>query len=262
MRRYARSRSIARPGVRVLVGALVAVLALALTAGDARAQSPLAQELRTFAFRYHENPSRLFEIRDGLEAALKTDEHIDNFNALAWVCYIIGDLPTSTREEKLAAYDRGRQVAKRAIEKDGKSVGGHFWFAVNTARWGQTNGIVRSLFLLPTVQREIQTVLDLDPSFTPVYNLAGNVYYEVPGLLGGDLDRAEQLFRKGLEQDPKDTAIRLGLAKTLIKKKRVAEARREIEAILDERAPRNPADWTLKHSKAARALLDSIKAKS
>lgn len=231
-------------------------------ASDAGAQSPLVDELRHVALRYHEDPSQLFRIRDGLEAAIKSDAHIDNLNALAWVCYIIGDLPDSTRAAKLAAYDRGRQVAKRVIEREPRDVGGHFWYAVNTARWGQTNGILGSLFLLPTVKKEIQTVLDLDPSFTPVYNLAGHVSYEVPSLLGGDLDRAESLFRNGLEQDPKDTAIRLGLAKTLIRKNRIVEARRELQTIVDEQAPRNLADWVLKDSKEARALLESIKARS
>jgi hypothetical protein len=28
------------------------------------------------------------------------------------------------------------------------------------------------------------------------------VFSEVPGLLGGDLNKAEEMFRKGLEQDP------------------------------------------------------------
>lgn len=237
-------------------------LALAAPAIPAPAQSPLVDDLRKVSTRYHEDPARLYTIRDGLEAALEADGHIDNLTALAWVCFIIGDLPSSSRAQKLTAYDRGRQAARRAIEVDARSVGGHFWYAVNTARWGQTNGIVRSLFLLPTVKSEIDTVLQLDPAFTPVYNLAGYVFYEVPGLLGGDLDRAEQLFRTGLAQDPRDTAIRLGLAKTLIKKKRMAEARRELQAVLDEPAPRNPADWTLKESVEARALLDSIKGRS
>lgn len=240
----------------------LAVAGLLVVASDAGARSPLVDELRQVALRYHKDPSQLFRIRDGLEAAIKSDAHIDNLNALAWVCYIIGDLPDSTRATKLAAYDRGRQAAKRVIEEAPRDVGGHFWYAVNTARWGQTNGILGSLFLLPTVKREIQTVLDLDPSFTPVYNLAGHVYYEVPGLLGGNLDRAESLFRKGLEQDPKDTAIRLGLAKTLIKKNRIVEARRELQTIVDEQAPRTLADWLLKDSKEARALLESIKTRS
>ena len=261
MSRPADRRSIVGGAARRLAWGL-AVAGFLVIAPDAGAQSPLVDELRSVAFRYHEDPSQLVRIRDGLEAAIKSDEHIENLNALAWVCHIIGELPSSTRATKLAAYDRGRQVAKRVIEKEPRNVFGHFWYAVNTARWGQTNGIVRSLFLLPTVQKEIQTVLDLDPSFTPVYNLAGNVYYEVPGLLGGDVDRAESLFRKGLEQDPKDTAIRLGLAKTLIRKNRVVEARRELQAILDEQAPRNPAYWLLKDSKEASALLASIKAGS
>ena len=260
------SRSADRPpivgGVPRRFASGLAVAAFLVVAAVAGAQSPLVDELRHAATRYHEDPSQLLRIRDGLEAAIKSDEHVENLNALAWVCYVIGDLPDATRAQKLAAYDRGRQVATRVIEKEPRNVGGHFWYAVNTGRWGQTNGILRSLFLLPTVKREVQTILDVDPSFTPVYNLAGHVYYEVPGLLGGDLDRAEALFRKGLAQDPRDTAIRLGLAKTLIRKNRFVEARRELQTILDEPAPRNLADWVLKDSKEARALLESIKARS
>lgn len=69
------------------------------------------------------------------------------------------------------------------------------------------------------------------------------------------------MFRKGIELDPKHTGMRVGLAKTLIKKGRTPEARRELQAVLDEKEPRNPADWTLKDSRDARALLESIKSK-
>ena len=53
--------------------------------------------------------------------------------------------------------------------------------------------------------------------------------------------------------------MRVGLAKTLIKKGRLAEARTELEAVLAEKAPHNLADWTLKDSVEARELLDSIR---
>ncbi|HXH84299.1 MAG TPA: tetratricopeptide repeat protein, partial [Candidatus Tectomicrobia bacterium] len=149
-------------------------------------------------------------------------------------------------------------AGERALQARPRDPAARFWFAINTARWGQTRGIVRSLFLLPTVQREIDTILQLDPGFTPVYALAGNVYLEVPGLLGGDLDRAEQLFRTGLAQDAHFTALRVGLAKVLIKKGRRAEARRELEAVLAERTPRNQADWAMKDVRDARALLASL----
>ena len=64
----------------------------------------------------------------------------------------------------------------------------------------------------------------------------------MPGVFGGNLDRAEQMFRRGLEQDPRFTGLRVGLGKTLVKKGRFAEARRELQAVLDEKAPTNPAD--------------------
>lgn len=241
-----------------VTGLLVGLLGVT----SAGAQSPLVGELRTVSTQYHQDPSRLDKIRDGLEDAVRADSHVENYVALAQVCFIWGDVRATTPEEKLAAYDRGRQAAKRATELEPKNAAARFWYATNTARWGQTKGVVRSLFLLPTVQSEIRTILELDPKFTAVYSLAGNVFYEVPGLLGGDLDKAEEMFRKGLGQDPKFTGMRVGLAKTLIKKGRIAEARRELETVLDEKEPRNPADWTLKDTRDARTLLESIRGKS
>jgi predicted Zn-dependent protease len=239
------------------------VLALVwLPSGTAVAQSPLVAELRVVATRYHEDPTRLDRIREGLERVVQTDSHVANYVALAQVSFIWGDIRARTPEEKLEAYDRGRQAAQRAMELEPKNATARFWFATNTARWGQTKGIVRSLFLLPTVQREIETILELDPGLTGVYSLAGNVYYEVPALLGGDLEKAEAMFRKGLGQDPKFTGLRVGLAKVLIKKRRHGEARRELQAVLDEKEPRNLADWTLKDSKEARTLLESVRGKT
>lgn len=240
---------------------LIAALVVLRTVTTSWSRSPLVAELEHFATRYHEDPPTLDEIREGLVQAVKTDPRVENLVALARVCFIWGEIRATTRDQKLEAYEQGREAAKRAIGLDLKNAAAHFWYATNTARWGQTKGIIRSLFLLPTVQEEIQIVLTLDPKFTAVYALAGNVYYEVPMLLGGDLNKAEEMFRKGLEQDPKFTGLRVGLAKTLIKKGRIAEARQEIEAVRRETEPRNLADWTLKDSKEARALLESIKGK-
>ncbi|MFQ5962017.1 MAG: tetratricopeptide repeat protein [Candidatus Methylomirabilales bacterium] len=241
----------------LLIGLLVTP---SVTAGTG--PSELVAEWRIVSVRYHKEPARLDEIRNGLEQTIQTNSHVENLLALAHVCFLWGDILAKTRDEKLEAYDRGRQAAKRVVELEPKNPTAHFLYAVNTARWGEVNGILSSLFLLPTVKKEMNITLNLDPNFTPVYALAGNVYYEVPGLFGGDLDKAEAMFRKGLEQDPTFTAMRVGLAKTLIKKGRIDEARQELQAVLDEKEPRNMAEWTLRDSKEARELLDSIKDKS
>jgi hypothetical protein len=131
----------------------------------------------------------------------------------------------------------------------------HLFYGINTGRWGQTKGVVRSLFLLPDVRDAIRRTLELDPTLPQAYALAGNVDYEVPGMFGGSLERAETQFRKGLGIDPRFTSLRIGLAKVLRRQGRAAEARRELRAVLDETAPRNPADWTMKDAPEARALL-------
>ncbi len=249
-----------RPSVRLwkTPRMLFSMLSICLILATSWAQSPLVAELRTLATTYHKDPARLDQVWEGLERASATDGHVENLLALARVCFIWGDVRATSREQKLAAYDRGRQAAKRVVELEPRNVLAHFWYATNMARWGQTKGVVRSLFLLPTVQEEIQTILNLDPTFTAVYALAGNVFYEVPGRFGGDLKKAEEMFRKGLELDPQFTTMRVGLGKTLLKLGRRAEAERELRAVLDEKAPRNPADWTLKDSKEASELLTSL----
>ncbi len=230
-----------------------------LATAPSSARSPLVEEVRAFSTRYHERLTRLDTIRGDLEQAIKVDSDAEAMVALAQVYFIWGDIRAAKPEQKMDAYERGRQVAKRAIELEPKSAAAHFWYATNTARWGETRGVVRTLFLLPTIWEEIQVVLNLDPKYTAVYLLAGSVYYEVPPLLGGDLDKSEQMLRKGLEQDPKFTGMRVGLAKTLIKKGQVAEARRELQAVLNEKEPRNMADWIMKDSRRARELLESIR---
>jgi tetratricopeptide (TPR) repeat protein len=248
--------------MRVLLVPVAATLALLVALLPAWAQSPLVAELRVWATRYHENPQKIDELRAALEQAAQKNPDLDTLLALSQACFIYGDVRAKTPEEKLEAYDRGRQIAKRAVDLAPKSPAAHFWYGTNTGRWGQTKGVMRSLFLLPAVKAAMEAALELDPAYAPAYALGGNVYYEVPEFVGGDLDRSEAMFRKGLELDPHYTNMRVGLARTLWKKGRTAEARREALAVLDEKAPSNPADWTVKDVPQAKALLDRIKGRS
>ena len=243
--------------------ALAASLALLTAVATAWAGSPpLVGELQALSTRYHENPKKIDQLKAALEKAAEADPDFDTLLALAQVCFIYGDVRATTEEAKLAAYDRGRQAAKRAIELGPKSAPAQFWYGTNTGRWGQTKGVIRSLYLLPTVKEAMQTALALDPGYAPAYALGGNIYYEVPGYAGGDLDRSEVMFRKGLGLDPHYTSMRLGLARTLLKKGRTADARRELEAVLGEKTPTNPADWAMKDVPQAKALLAEIKERS
>ncbi len=237
--------------------ALVALLLLFVPL-TAPAQSPI-EEARGLIANYHEDVTRLDRARDLMEKFLKTDSQVAGIIVLSRIYFMWGDVRAKDDEEKLVAYDRGRQWGQRAVELAPKNPEAHFWYAVNTGRWGTTKGVLRSLFLLPTMREEVDTLLTLAPDDAAALGLAGNIELALPW---GDLDKAEAHFRKGLKIDPRNTAVRLDWARLLIKRGQYAEARKELQRVLSEKEPRFVADWTVKHTRRARELLDSIKDKS
>jgi len=243
--------------VRASLSGAALLLALGLPAA-VLARSPLVAELETLATRYHENPARLDAVRDGLTRAAEQEPDAETWIALARVSFIWGDVRGTTGEQKLAAYAKGREAARRAVEMAPQAPLAHLFLGINTGRWGQTKGVVRSLFLLPEVREAIRRTLELDPMLPAAYALAGNVDYEVPAVFGGSLERAEGYFRKGLGIDPRFTALRVGLARVLRRQGRLADARREVRAVLDEVTPTNPAEWSMRDVPEARALLDAL----
>src|SRR4029434_11302410 len=86
---------------------------------------------------------------------------------------------------KLASYERGRDVAKRAIDLAPRSPEAHLWYAANLGRWALTSGTLRAACMLSTVRGEIDTILEIDPNHVPGLSLAGSFYLETPALFGG-----------------------------------------------------------------------------
>lgn len=242
---------------RALLLAVLSALVLAFPA-PGRAQASVAATARGLLARYHEDVTRLDRARDLLEDALRRERTPETLTLLAEVCFQWGDVRARTSDEKLAAYDRGREVGRRAVELAPRSEEAHVWYLINTGRWGQSHGVVRSLFLLPTIREELETIFALNPRSLRGHLFAGNLFLEVPVLLGGDRAKAADHFKRGLQIDPRLTALRLGLARLYIHTGRPELARPEIQRLLDERAPTDLADWTIKERPRARQLLESL----
>lgn len=240
--------------------AVALVVVAQLLAVPVAAQTPV-ESARALVAKYHENPANIDTARDLLEAALARDRQPDTMVMLSYVYFLVGDVRARSADDKLAAYDKGREVGKRAVELAPRNAEAHAWYGINTGRWGQTKGVMRSLFLLPTVREEIDTTLALDPRNLRALALQGNVFLEVPRIAGGDRDKAEASFRKALEIDPHFTNARVDLARVLIAAGRYGDARAELQKVLDDKTPQNIADWTVKDAPRARQLLESIKGK-
>jgi tetratricopeptide (TPR) repeat protein len=244
--------------MRPRLALVVVALAVLPWSASPRAEAPL-DRARDLLARYHEDRTRIDQARDLLEAELRQERRAETLVLLSRTYFLLGDVRATTADEKLAAYARGRELGQRAVELAPRSEEAHVWYAINTGRWGQTKGVMRSLFLLPTVREELDIIFSLNPRSVRGHALAGNVFFEVPGLLGGDRKKAEEHYRKALEIDPRFSVVRVDLARLLIASGRQAEARRQLTRVIGETAPSDPAGWAVKDLPRARQLLESIK---
>jgi tetratricopeptide (TPR) repeat protein len=217
------------------------------------ADSPV-DTARALFIDYHEDLTRLERARDLLHAAAEREPTAEVLSALARAWFLIGEFHARNDRERLAAYERGREVGRRAVAIAPRSEQAHVWYALNSARWAGTRGIMRAVAVLPTLREEAATILSLNPASVEGHTLAGGLAAELPAMLGGDRSRAEEHFRKALEADPRRTGTRVELARLYIATRRYADAERELERVVEEPAPSDLPYWTLSDRPRARAL--------
>ena len=151
---------------------------------------------------FHEDPSRIDRARDLLERDVARAPSLEALLLLAWAHLSWADYRAPDADAKLASYERGRDVAKRAIDMAPRSPEAHLWYAANLGRWAITKGKLRAAFLLSTLKQEIHTILEIDPDHVPGLALAGSFYLETPAMFGGDVPRAEGYLSKAVALDP------------------------------------------------------------
>ena len=251
--------------LRHAVTACVCAAALGVAIPDAATPPPLSGPVAREAWRdlttFHEDRARIDRARDILEQEVARTGSLESLVLLSWAHLAWADYRAPSTEAKLASYERGRDVAKRAIDLAPRSPEAHLWYAANLGRWALTSGRLRAAFMLSTLRGEIDTILAIDSNHVPGLSLAGSFYLETPALFGGDVPRAEGYLRKAVALDPHFTRARVELARCLIEQRQYVEARTELTRVIDERQPSYPADWVLRHKPHAERLLAEIRSR-
>ena len=254
-----RRTSSGRSGEPAALTRLAATLSLLATIGAGAVLAATAVDAaRALLADYHEDLTHLERARDLLQAAAEREPTPELLSELARAWFLLGEFQARNDRERLAAYDRGREIARRAVAAAPRNERAHVWYALNTARWAGTRGIMRAVSVLPTLREEAATILSLNPASVEGHTLAGGLAAELPAMLGGDRSRAEEHFRKALEADPRRTGARVELARLYIATRRYADAERELEHVLAESAPSDLPYWTLSDRPRARALLAAL----
>jgi tetratricopeptide (TPR) repeat protein len=242
---------------------LAALLLLGVFAPGAAQPATPAETARAMLRQYHDDPTRIDRARDLLEAhvARGGTPDVPTLLALARAWFLFGEQRAKSEDYRIAAYARARDYAKRATELAPKNADAHLWYAITLGTWSQAKGLLRSALALRNLRREVDTVLRLDPDNIEAHIMAGSIARELPVVLGGDRKEAEEHFQTARRLDPRLTGVRIELAQLYINMGRYAEARRELEAVLAERAPTDRPRWTLKEAPRARQMLESIRGK-
>ena len=163
--------------------------------------------------------------------------------------------------ERRRYLERGIEAARAAIALEPNRPEGYFWMAANMGTLAESFGLSAGIRYRGPVKQALETVLKLDRSFMngSADRVLGRWYDRVPRLFGGSNRKAEEHLRESLNYDENSTMSRFFLAELLLDENRKAEARAELQKVLD--APINPeyAPEDRDYKEKARALLGTLK---
>ncbi len=204
------------------------------------------EEAKAIYFDYYKdsmNLDRSIKILDEITEVDQKNLQAMLFLSRVWLTYGYAKAPND--EEKIRVFKNGMDVAKKAIELDPNNPDAHFFYVANLGSLGETHGVLRSLFLLPKIRRELELILELDPNHIYGLGMTGLLYYSLPSFLGGDLHISEIYLRRAMRLDPHLTILKIYLAKTLMKQKKYEEAKKILKEVIEEKNPSVYADWYL-----------------
>lgn len=120
-------------------------------------------------------------------------------------------------EDKLAAFEAGKEYAEQAVKLLPQSADAHYWVAALIGRVGQTRGILSSLFMVRPMKNALDRVLELDEDYADAYWVLSQLYHEAPGfpLSIGSKKLALENAQIALNLDPDNVEFQLQLAKAL-----------------------------------------------
>lgn len=119
------------------------------------------------------------------------------------------------RAVRLVHFERGQDLAQRAIAADEHQAEGHFALFCNMGEIMRIDGeSITSVFELHRLLAELDRTLELDPDHVDAMAAKGTLLLRLPRVFGGDSKRGEAMLREVVVKDPKAVAARLTLART------------------------------------------------
>jgi hypothetical protein len=145
---------------------------------------------------------------------------------------------TADRVERERRFNRGRELAVRAVGLDDRSADAHFALFCNQGEIMRLDGeSIRDVLAFRSLQRQLDRTLELQPDHAGALSAKGTFLVRLPRVLGGDVDRGEAMLHRVISLDPDAVTARLSLARVCEwrghREEGLAYARRALKAARD-----------------------------
>jgi len=145
---------------------------------------------------------------------LMTQPKVPNNYEIAWktarLVYFIGNFGLGDKrfvstDEGVTLFDYGAKAGRLAEALEPAKVEGHFWYAINLGSYGLAKGILSSASNAKYGMEALKKARVIDPTYQGYGSsrILGRYYQELPGMFGGDSDKAFQLLKEAVDKAPK-----------------------------------------------------------
>lgn len=166
--------------------------------------------------------------------------------------------------ERRAALERGIAAGETAARLQPDRPEGHYWLAADMGALAESFGLSQGLKYRSRIRAELERVAAIDAAWeqASAVTALGRWYYLVPRLFGGSRAKADEHFRRALDQFPHSAPALTFLAESLTAQKKSDEARMLLQRVIDapiqaEWAPED-RDFKRKAADRLRTLTPSV----
>ena len=184
-------------------------------------------------YRQRANTAKLSEAVDILAGFRKPDDR--NYEVewkFAKYSYFLGSI-TKDEKESEKIFEKGRDAGKIASSMEPSKPDGYFWYAANLGEIARINPITVGVKSVGDIRSAMNKVIEIQPNYqnSNAYDALAQLEMETR-LYGGSADKAVVLLEKALQTEKANGELHLHLAEAYLAVKRPAEARHQLDLLL------------------------------
>lgn len=146
--------------------------------------------------------------------------------------YFLGKQLTDEKESDKVLTD-GANAAQIAQRLEPNKPDGYFWYAANLGEQAKRSPLTVGIKSVDSIRAAMTKVIEIEPDYqgASAYDALGELELET-GLMGGNPKKAVEYLEKGIEIEKDNSYLRLHLAQAYLAVDRKADAKKQLDYIL------------------------------